>query len=225
MPRLWLTRTQPFADESAARLRAMGHEVIVAPLLETVILPLPQNLPDPEALLIFTSRKAVIVFCVSITDRHFECICVGDATADTARSAGFKSVHSAQGNAGDVTRWIKENISFDRPIYHAASAHPRGDIIETLIEAGFTRALRETFYTTESVTCDPRSEPRDDDMILLYSPMAAACLVSLNIDFMAAETLSFSPSVDSILEKSRLSFKARHISSRPTEVSLFNHLL
>ena len=222
MPRLWLTRTQPFADESAARLRALGHEVITAPLLETVILPRPQNLPDPEALLIFTSRKAVLVFAQLITGRDWDCLCVGDATAEAARAAGFKHVRSAQGNADDVVAWIKGNVSRDRPLYHAASAHPRGSIIERLSEAGHARARRETFYKAQAVTKDPRTEPRGDDIILLYSPMAAACLMSLDIDFKAAEAVSLSAAVDACLEGTN--FKARRIADNPTEDSLFNHL-
>ena len=222
MPRLWLTRTQPFADESAARLRALGHEVVVAPLLETVSLPRPQNLPDPEALLIFTSRKAVLVFAKLISDRHWDCLCVGDATAEVARTAEFKHVQSAQGNADDVVAWIKGNVDPHRPLYHAASAHPRGNIIERLSEAGYTRVRRESFYKAQGVTKDPRGEPRDDDIILLYSPMAAACLMSLDIDFKASQTLSLSAAIDVGLEAAN--FKARRIADKPTEDSLFNHL-
>ena len=169
MPRLWLTRTHPFADESAARLRGMGYDVTIAPLLKTKALPRLERLPTSESLLIFTSRKAVSIFAQTVADRHFDCLCVGDATADTARGLGFKTVHSAQGRAVDVTAWVKENIHSSRPIYHAASAHPRGDIIEILTEAGFTSAHRETFYTVDKVTCDPRDTPRDDDIVLLYS--------------------------------------------------------
>ena len=31
---IWITRAQPGADQTAERVRALGHEVLVAPLLE-----------------------------------------------------------------------------------------------------------------------------------------------------------------------------------------------
>ena len=222
MPRLWLTRTQPFSDESAARLRSMGHEVIVAPLITTVELPLPSRLPAPEAVLIFTSRKAVAVFVKLMSGRDWMCICVGDATAEAARTAGFKHVQSAQGNADNVTMWIKENVSLEQPVYHASSAHPRGEIIERLQKVGFQNASREIFYRAESVAHDPRIEPRDDDIILLYSPMAATGLLRLNLNLAGMEIISISPAVDAVLGTSDC--KARYVADNPTQDSLFAHL-
>ena len=222
MPRLWLTRTQPFADESAARLRSMGYEVCVAPLLETLERPLPSRLPTPEALLIFTSRKAVMVFSKLISGRDCECLCVGDATADAARTAGFKQVHSAQGSAYNVTTWIENNISVERPLYHASSAYPRGEIIERLQKAGFQKAHREIFYETKMITRDPRNERRADDIILLYSPMAAVALVSLDVDLQEMEIIPMSSAINAALGTALC--KARRIADKPTENSLFTHL-
>ncbi|MEP6343595.1 MAG: uroporphyrinogen-III synthase [Maricaulaceae bacterium] len=222
MPRLWLTRTQPFADESAARLRSMGHEVCVAPLIETIERLLTSRLPGPEAVLIFTSRKAVAVFTRLISGRDWECICVGDATAEAARTAGFEHVHSAQGDASDVVAWVQKNTPIERPLYHASSAHPRGEIIERLQNAGFQKAHREIFYETKMIMGDPRNEPRADDIILLYSPMAAAALVSLDIDLQEMETISMSSAVNAALGSALC--KERRIADKPTENSLFTQL-
>ena len=56
--RLLVTRPEPDADETAARLTAMGHDVLVQPMLRIVFAPPPEDIPEPAAL-IATSRNGV----------------------------------------------------------------------------------------------------------------------------------------------------------------------
>ena len=37
--KIWITRVQPAADVTAERVRAMGHDAVVVPLLEVQVLP------------------------------------------------------------------------------------------------------------------------------------------------------------------------------------------
>ena len=76
MSKLWITRTQPAADESAQLWRAAGFDPLIAPLLEVQSVS-HESLPK-DAVLIFTSKNAI---------DHVACegqraVCVGDATAE-----------------------------------------------------------------------------------------------------------------------------------------------
>jgi len=73
MTKIWITRTQPAADESAQVWRDAGFDPLVAPLLE--IEPVLHDPLPADAVIIFTSKNGV---------DHTACggqraICVGDA--------------------------------------------------------------------------------------------------------------------------------------------------
>lgn len=87
--RILVTRPQPEATRTAARLTALGHEVVLAPLLTTV--PLNWQLPAvrPDAIA-FTSAAAVRLAGPQLGDlRHLPVFAVGSATAAAARKTGF----------------------------------------------------------------------------------------------------------------------------------------
>ena len=221
MPSIWITRSQPLAAQSAARLLERGYDAFAAPLLKVTLLSPAVDLP-PAAHLIFTSRNGVRAFAGAIISRHFSCLCVGGASAEAARAAGFKAVTSVDGTADDVVAWAQKHISPETPLYHIAGNHPRGDIIERLRAFGFTQARRELFYRSEPVTHDPRPRQTVDDIILLYSPMAAQSLISLGLDMGAMQIISMSAAIDAQLGDVRC--KSRIFAARPNEDALFTRL-
>ena len=80
--RLLLTRPEPEASDSAARLQALGHELVVAPVLE--IVPLAFDWPgDGFDALIATSAHA---FAANIPVLDVPVFAVGDRTAAAARN-------------------------------------------------------------------------------------------------------------------------------------------
>ena len=91
--RVWVTRTRPGADATAARLRERGHEPVVAPVLEVRALPSSVHLADIGALA-FTSANAVDAFAaLSVEGRTLPVFAVGDASE---RSAFGQAVATAQ---------------------------------------------------------------------------------------------------------------------------------
>ena len=221
MARLWITRTRPAANESAQRLSAMGYDVIAAPVLEVEYNPA-VLLPPEGSHLIFTSRNGVGAFAAATSLRDWPCICVGDASADTARKAGFENVTSAQGNANDLTAWVIAHLDKTVPLYHAAGQNPRGEIIERLRASGFSSAVRETFYGAHPVRHDPRRLTKHDDIVLLYSPMAAQALIGFDLDMTDMTVIALSRAVDAALGDKTC--KARYIAEYPREDSLFAHI-
>ena len=95
--RVLITRPEPGATETAARIAALGLSSIKAPMQD--IESLPAHLPDPDrvAALVLTSRNAIAP--IPPAYRTLPTWVVGDATATRAREAGFTDIQSADGDA------------------------------------------------------------------------------------------------------------------------------
>src|SRR5579864_1783939 len=91
----WVTRAQPAAEATAERLRALGVEPLVEPLL--AVRPITGASVDltGAAAIAFTSANAVAAFAALSGDRSLPAFVVGDATAAAARAIGFERVTSA----------------------------------------------------------------------------------------------------------------------------------
>jgi uroporphyrinogen-III synthase len=102
--RLLVTRPEPDAARTAALLRARGHEVVLAPLLRIELLDF--ELPDePCSAVVMTSANAARAVAghprrAALIAR--EVFAVGRHTAEAARAAGFRTVHSADGDKDDL---------------------------------------------------------------------------------------------------------------------------
>jgi len=118
--RIWITRAQPGADATAERVRALGHEAIVAPLLAVRVIPDVHIDLRGVAALAFTSANGVRAFADASGERGLKVFAVGAATAQAARAFGFKSVLSAD---GDVEA-LAEGIAVRRGELRGAVLHP-----------------------------------------------------------------------------------------------------
>lgn len=92
-----ITRPEPGASDTAARIAAMGFRPVLAPLLE--IRSLPSALPPPGGLqaILVTSGNAIPALPATHCDVPL--FAVGEATASRACKAGFRHVTSADGDA------------------------------------------------------------------------------------------------------------------------------
>lgn len=108
--RLLVTRPEAEGEETAARLRALGHDVLVAPLLRIELIADADIGLTPIAGIIMTSRNAAraIERHSRITElRALPVFAVGRRTAAAALSAGFSDVSSADGDADDLIGMIR----------------------------------------------------------------------------------------------------------------------
>lgn len=107
--KLIVTRPEPAASKTAEKLRALGHEVAVSPVLEIVATG--SEMPSGGfSMVIITSANALRVLEQHGFDQTLLDIpiyVVGDETAKKARELGFHNVHSATGNAKDLLALIK----------------------------------------------------------------------------------------------------------------------
>jgi len=168
--RIWITRAEPGARLTAARLKAMGHEPVLAPLLEVHPLPGLVDL-DGVGALAFTSANGVRAFAARCPDRSLPAFAVGAATAQAARAAGFSAVASAEGDVNalaDLIAAAQDRIA--GAVLAPGPREPAGDLPRALAAQGINaRAL--ALYETLPVA--PPFGMGPVDAVLLHSPKAA----------------------------------------------------
>lgn len=101
--RLVLLRPQPGNDESAARARALGIEVLQLPLFETVAVPQARLPEGPfDALLVTSANGARHGADILARFGHLPVFAVGEASARAARAHGGRTVQAGGGDAAST---------------------------------------------------------------------------------------------------------------------------
>src|SRR5258708_33687809 len=103
--RILLTRPEPDALRSAARLRTRGHDVILAPLMRSETLK--ADFGGPFAAVLMTSAnaaRAALEHPRFAELSRLPAFTVGDHSAEAARAAGLAEVVSGQGALHDLVR-------------------------------------------------------------------------------------------------------------------------
>jgi uroporphyrinogen-III synthase len=126
-----VTRPEPDGARTAALLRARGHEVMLAPLLRIVHLDF--ELPDKAwSAVVMTSANAARGVA-----RHprrdaltaLDAFVVGRHTAEAARAAGFRTVHSADGDKDDLADLLRACLGeHSAPQLYLAGEERAGDL-------------------------------------------------------------------------------------------------
>jgi uroporphyrinogen-III synthase len=139
-----ITRPEPSASETAARVASLGFSPILAPVIR--IAPVPASLPASASLaaVLVASRNAVDALPQAY--RATRLYCVGDATAEHARAAGFSQVLSAAGDAEDLAALVVRQQNPKDGTVLLASGHLQGNALAgTLRRAGY-RVARRVIY-------------------------------------------------------------------------------
>ncbi|MEL7033859.1 MAG: uroporphyrinogen-III synthase [Pseudomonadota bacterium] len=134
-----VTRAEPGARQTREHLEALGLNVVSTPMLTLDLLPETQ-LPDAQDLagLVFTSANGVRTYAERRSDRALTTWCVGPATAEAARHAGFPDIRESAGNAVDLANLISAHATpSDGPLLHVANAAATGTLKQTLTRLGF----------------------------------------------------------------------------------------
>jgi uroporphyrinogen-III synthase len=232
--RLLVTRAAPDAGDTATRLRALGHEPLVAPLLRIVFTPPPADIAEPAAVLV-TSRNGVRAVSTWPQAQRWHSkpvFATGRATVAEARRAGFVDVRSGNGDSADLANLFMEHVDRSlRPILYPAARDRAGALSSGLRANGFDLVTIEA-YRADAVpaldeTIVSALRARAIDGVLLYSRRTAevfAALVDLNGLGRSVGDLplfALSPRVaEPLLEFSGALFVAKH----PNEDSLFELL-
>lgn len=177
--RIWITRAQPAAEATAERVREMGHEAIVAPLIDLRPVEAQIDLSGVAALA-FTSANGVRAFAQAEARRDLAVFAVGGATAAAAKAAGFKGVLASDGDvAALAARIAARKRELKGVVLHPGAAEPAGDLCGALSEAGI-EARPLVLYEAVDVLPDEAfaAQLATVDAVLLHSPRAAAALAA-----------------------------------------------
>src|SRR3954471_6516485 len=155
--RIWITRAQPGAQATAERVRALGHDALIAPLLAVRAIGDAEVDLNGVAALAFTSANGVRAFSDICAERSIRVFAVGAATAQAARVAGFKLVLSADGNVEALAEGIGQRRGELRgAVLHLGAAELAGDLVGGLEKQGVAvRSL--TVYETVVAPVDPEA--------------------------------------------------------------------
>lgn len=177
--RVAITRALPEAEATAARLRDMGFEPVLAPLLRIEFRRFDADIAGVQALL-FTSANGVRAFAAARETRNLPALCVGDATAAAAREAGFDDVRSADGDVHALAAMAKAVLDPKvGKLLHISGAHVAGDLAGMLRDAGF-EAERRVGYEAVAATELPGGFDQPLDVVLFHSARAAEAFVRLD---------------------------------------------
>lgn len=188
-----VTRPEPDAAETAARLAALDIEAALCPLLthET----LGTSLPDAQgfAALAITSANALRALDergVLGSYLGLKAFTVGDRTAALAREMGFSSVQSAGGSMGDLAELLAHS-RLTGPILYPVGKDQSGDLAKSLAPYG-VMVIAAQIYAMNPIAALPAQimgELQDGsiDAVLFYSRRTAETFVRLTADAMTRE--------------------------------------
>ena len=183
MTRMLVTRPEPDAQSSLARLRALDIAALAAPLMERVTLNV--SLPHAEgfAALVLTSANAVR----TLVDRgvvadyaHLPVLAVGDRTAREAEAAGFVRVSIAAGSLGDLVNAIGLS-GLKGPLFYPTGKHQSADLAKALAPSG-VMVVAAKIYNMVAIDALPAAVLEglaggDIDAVLVYSRRTAEIFV------------------------------------------------
>ena len=185
--RLLVTRPDPDAEALAERLRGLGHEVLVAPMLTVV--PREEQAIDLAGVQVicFTSRNAVRVFADQSPERAIPVYVVGPGTAEEARAKGFLAVREGGSDGRALVEAVRDALSpLAGAVLHARGAAVAYDVAGALRKAGFTVREQVLYETLPVPALAPEVRQAwaegHVDGVLLFSPRSAKTFATLLMD-------------------------------------------
>jgi uroporphyrinogen-III synthase len=177
-------RPQPGADETAARARAFGLDVVVAPLF--AVQPLAWTPPDPAGFdaVMLTSASAARQAADGLAPfKALPSYAVGEATAAAAAEAGFTDVRVGPDDGSSLLLMMAEDEA--RTVLHPCG---RDHLALDLPGVAITRI---PVYAAEAAERLP--VPAEGMLALLHSPRAATLFAGLAGDKSQIRIAAISP--------------------------------
>jgi len=134
--RVLVTRPQPEAAQTAARLCRSGHTPTVAPLMDVEpIAVAAEALAGADGLIVSSPRA---VPALAAAPRDLPVFSAGSRTAEDLRVAGFSRVESGNGDWQALARTITRSRQLRRgaQLLHVGGERVRGSLPQTLAAAG-----------------------------------------------------------------------------------------
>lgn len=168
--KILVLRPQPGADETAARARALGLDVVVTPLF--AVRALAWTAPDPAGFdaVMLTSASAARQASEGLAPfKSLPCYAVGEATAAAALEAGFTDIRVGPDDGKSLLLMMGAD-----DVKHAFHACGQDHLAFDHPDIAITRV---PVYAAEVVASLP--VPAEDMLALLHSPRAATLFAGL----------------------------------------------
>ena len=168
-----VTRAEPGASETAARLTELGLRPVLSPCIELAARN--EALPELSDIggLVFTSANGVRFFAAANPARDLPAWCIGPATASEALREGFSPVHQSSGDAHDLAHYIAHHWHAGTPkrLLHVANAAAKGALKAELEKEGFEVDFRPLYEARPASALSPEAAA------VLASGEPAVCLI------------------------------------------------
>lgn len=176
--RVVVTRPQADSERTAATLEALGHEVLVAPLMR--VEPVAADLAGTWSAIVITSANALQTI-PAMADKTLPVFAVGDRSGEAARRAGFSEVNSANGDIKDLVRLVVSRFAGAKaPLLYLAGEDRSGDLVARLATHGIAAEMKIVYRTvTEAFppVLAAALESGDVDAVLHFSRRSAELFV------------------------------------------------
>ena len=178
--RVVVTRPQADSERTAAALEALGHEVLVAPLMR--IEPVAVDLAGTWSAIVITSANALqAVPATADGVKPLPVFAVGDRSAEAARRAGFAEVSSANGDIKDLVRLVAARVvGAKAPLLYLAGEDRAGDLVAQLAARGIEAEMKVVYRIVAEVfppVLAAALESGDVDAVLHFSRRSAELFV------------------------------------------------
>lgn len=182
---LLVTRPEPDASVLADTLKARGHEVTIAPLMQIVTRDFSVDLDGVQGVL-FTSANGVRAYAdrIGTPPADLAAHAVGPACAEAARDAGWNHVSVAGGDVHALTALVAAQVDPKAgQLVHVSGKAAAGDLAGGLAAQGFD-VQRVIGYGAKTPDILPDEvvrvlEAGVLDGVLLFSPRSAAIYADL----------------------------------------------
>lgn len=224
--RVLVTRPLDDALETAARLAVLGHQSVLAPLLEIRLADGEEIALDGVQAILATSANGIRALVARTPRRDVAVFAVGQQSAEEARAAGFTDVRNAEGGS---TALAKATAEWATPangtLLHISGADVAGDLTGMLEAAGFI-VRREVLYEALAVEGLPgaaQSAIRAGrlDAVLLFSARSARAFVdgitAAGLKKSCANLIAIAISQAAAAPLADLTFRELRIPQRPTQ--------
>ena len=182
--RILVTRPRSDAEETAAKLAALGHDPLIAPLLEIKFHAGGEIALDGVQAVLITSANGIRALAQRTARRDVRVLAVGEQSAETAHALGFENVDHARGDAVALANLAVATLSPKNGVLvHISGSETRGNLVEKLAASGFSMRSEIVYdaVAAETLPADVQVAlaQRKLDIAFFYSPRTAHLFVNL----------------------------------------------
>lgn len=185
--RVLITRPEADARRTAARLRALGHEVVGSPVLSVQPIADAEFRPGPwEAVLITSANAARAIAAHPRRSEVLACrlIAVGRRSAEAAAEAGFAEVACADGDESDLVRYVAAQFAESPARFlYLAGTDLAADLAGDLVRRGLAVETVVIYRAAPAERLTPAAHAALSqgaiDAVLHYSQRSAEAFVEL----------------------------------------------